>query len=66
MNISPVLLLIMLVVFVFAPSLQDWVTQGGSMWYRPYLMWLAVVIFVFIAQRRAEQRQKASEEGKQQ
>lgn len=46
MYISPSLLLLMLVIFVFAPSIQEWMTQGGTAWYRPYILWLATIVFV--------------------
>ncbi len=46
MRISPALLLLMLVILVFSPSIQDWATQSGTAWYRPYLLWLAVIVFV--------------------
>lgn len=45
MRISPTLLLMFLFIFVFAPSIQDWIMQGDTDWYRPYLVWLGVIIF---------------------
>lgn len=45
MRISPTLLLLLLLIFIFSPSIHAWVTYGGSEWYRPYLMWLAVIAF---------------------
>lgn len=58
MNISPSLLLLMLVIFVFAPSIQEWITQGGTAWYRPYQVWLVVIIFIYWSQRRFEARKR--------
>ena len=57
MRISPTLLLLMLVIFVFTPSIQEWVTQGGTAWYRPYLLWLATIVFVWWSVKRNEYRQ---------
>ena len=62
MRISPSLLLLMLVIFVFTPSIQEWVTQGGAAWHRPYQLWLAVVVFVFWNQRRSEARRASRPE----
>ena len=59
MNISPSLLLLLLVLFVFSPSIQEWVTQGGTAWYRPYQLWLAAIVFVWWSIRRYERRQNA-------
>jgi hypothetical protein len=46
MHISPSLLLLTFIVFLFFPALQEWMTQGGTAWYRPYLLWLAIIILV--------------------
>ncbi len=62
MYISPTLLLLMLVIFVFTPSIQEWVTHGGTSWYRPYQLWLAVIAFVWWGVRRNEKRQAANTE----
>ncbi len=59
MHISPALLLPMLVIFVFMPSIQEWVTQGGTTWYRPYQLWLVTIIFVWWSLRRSQRRQTA-------
>lgn len=51
MFINPTLLLLLALSFVFAPSLQEWVLTGGSAWYRPYLVWLGIVLFIVWSQR---------------
>lgn len=60
MHISPTLLLLMLVIFVFTPSIQEWVTQGGTSWYRPYQLWLLTIIFIWWSIHRNEKRQAAN------
>lgn len=66
MRISPALLLLLMVVLVFAPSIQDWAVQGGTAWYRPYQLWLVMIIFVwwtiFRGQRR-RRKARSDEEG---
>ena len=62
MHISPSLLLLLLVIFVFSPSIQEWVTQGGTAWYRPYQLWLITIVFVWWSIRRYERRQNAINE----
>ena len=62
MHISPSLLLLLLVIFVFSPSIQEWVTQGGTAWYRPYQLWLITIVFVWWSIRRYERRQIAINE----
>ena len=51
MYINPTLLLLLALIFVFAPTLQEWVLSGGSAWYRPYLVWIGLIIFIYWSQR---------------
>ncbi len=56
MQISSTFLILVLVVFIFAPSIQDWVTQGGAVWYRPYIVWLIVILLMRWGVRRIKKR----------
>jgi hypothetical protein len=51
MYINPTLLLLLALTFVFAPTLQEWVLSGDSAWYRPYLVWIALIAFIYWSQR---------------
>jgi len=51
MYINPTLLLLLALTFVFSPTLQDWVLTGGSAWYRPYLVWIGLIAFIYWSQR---------------
>lgn len=51
MYLNPTLLLLIGLTFVFSPSLQDWVLNGGAAWYRPYVVWLALIGFIYWSQR---------------
>ncbi len=53
MRINPILFLSLLLLLALSPLLLDWLTQGGSQWYRPYLLWLAVIIAAAWSQRGA-------------
>jgi hypothetical protein len=55
MQISPPLALLLLLIFVFTPSIQEWITQGDTNWYRPYQVWLGVIVAVFLIQRSSQQ-----------
>jgi hypothetical protein len=46
------LLLLLAFAAVFIPSTQEWMTSGGSAWYRPYLVWGLVVLLAWWLQRR--------------
>jgi hypothetical protein len=58
MTISPSLLLLLLVVLVFAPSLEEWVTQGGNLWYRPYQLWFIAITLTWWSVRLHQHRQR--------
>ncbi len=61
MRISPPLLLLMLVIFIFTPAIEEWITHADTAWYRPYQAWLAVIIFVFWTQRRTQKKSEPKE-----
>ena len=56
MAITSLSALTALVFFLFAPSLEQWLLDGSTAWYRPHLIWLGVVVFVFISQRQDQPR----------
>lgn len=43
MYLNRILLLVLVLLYVFAPVLNDWVEAGGTQWYRPQLIWLLVI-----------------------
>ncbi|MEM0953366.1 MAG: hypothetical protein AAGI24_04420 [Pseudomonadota bacterium] len=43
MYINRTLLLVLAIAAVFTPSALEWVTSGGVVWYRAYLLWLAII-----------------------
>lgn len=51
MYLNPTLLLLFGLIFVFSPSLQEWVLSGNEAWYRPYIFWLALIAFMYWTQR---------------
>lgn len=51
MYLNPTLLLLLGLMFVFAPSLQEWVLNGGVAWYRPYIVWAALIVVIYWSQR---------------
>lgn len=51
MYLNPTLLLLFGLIFVFSPTLQEWVLNGNEAWYRPYIVWLALIVFMYWTQR---------------
>lgn len=51
MYIHRALLLAACIVMVFMPSIAQWLAGSDTVWYRPYLLWLLLVIAVYWNQR---------------
>lgn len=51
MYLNPTFLLIISLTFVFAPSIQEWVLGGNEVWYRPYFIWVALIVVIYWTQR---------------
>lgn len=45
------LLLLLLILFVFSPSLFNWVVSTDGAWYRPYIIWFGIVVISYFIQR---------------
>lgn len=46
------LILIVLVIYIFSPTLFSWVINPNGAWYRPYLIWLLVIFVAYVLQGR--------------
>lgn len=51
MYINRGLLLVAGVFLVFSPAVGEWVFHSGATWYRPYSLWLLVVLAAYWNQR---------------
>jgi len=51
MYINRLLLLVAGVVLIFFPAIENWVVSLEIAWYRPYQLWLLVVIAAYWNQR---------------
>ena len=52
MYINRSLLVILTVALVLFPSALEWMSSGGTAWYRPYLLWGLLVLLGLWIQRR--------------
>ena len=48
----PIMLMIM-AAYVFSPSLFGWMIDPAGAWYRPYLIWVGIVVVAFFLQPHA-------------
>lgn len=46
------LLLVLLIIFIFSPSIYDWISNNQAAWYRAYIAWLFMIIVAYLGQLR--------------
>jgi uncharacterized membrane protein len=51
MYINRVLLLVVGVVLIFFPAIEDWLFSSQTAWYRPYQLWLLIIVAAYWNQR---------------
>ena len=51
MYINRLLLLVAGAILIFFPAIESWVINPDTAWYRPYLLWLLVVLAAYWNQR---------------
>ena len=51
MYINRVLLLVVVTLLVFSPAIEEWVFHAGTAWYRPYNLWLLLILAAYWNQR---------------
>jgi uncharacterized membrane protein len=51
MYINRVLLLVVVTFLVFSPAIEEWVFHSGNAWYRPYNLWLLLIVAAYWNQR---------------
>jgi len=52
MNNHRLVILLLLVAYIFSPSLFNWIINPEGAWYRPYIVWVAVIVIAFIMELR--------------
>lgn len=52
MNRQRPLILILLLVYISFPSVFNWLTNPVGLWYKPYLIWLLVIVVAFLIVHR--------------
>lgn len=46
------LLLVFLVIFIFSPTILEWITNNQSAWYRPFIAWALIIYLAYNSQRK--------------
>ncbi|MBB3104942.1 hypothetical protein [Azomonas macrocytogenes] len=54
MYIYRLVLILVVGIYLFSPAIMDlWIAPDGA-WYRPYLLWLILIVVTFILQSRSD------------
>lgn len=57
MNNQRLVILLLLIGYIFSPTLFTWIVNPEGAWYRPFVIWLLVIVIAFVIQLR---RKKSS------
>lgn len=52
MNNQRLVILLLLIAYIFSPTLFTWIINPEGAWYRPYIIWVLVIIIAFVMQLR--------------
>ena len=52
MQIHRLVLLMAVGIYLFSPAIMAWWANPESAWYRPYLLWLILILLTFLLQRQ--------------
>ncbi|MFL0803703.1 MAG: hypothetical protein K6L81_08280 [Agarilytica sp.] len=50
MNKQRPLLIVILAIYIFTPSIFKWMIDADGHWYRPFIVWLAIIVLAYILQ----------------
>jgi uncharacterized membrane protein len=45
------LLLTLIIAYIFAPTLFNWMISPNGTWYRPFIIWLVIIVAAFSLQK---------------
>lgn len=46
------LILLLLILYIFSPTLFNWMVNPNGAWYRPYIIWMLVIVISYYIQGR--------------
>lgn len=50
MNSPRLIILLLLIAYIFAPTLINWIINPEAAWYRPFLVWMLVIVVALVVQ----------------
>jgi hypothetical protein len=52
MNNHRLVILLLLIAYIFSPTLFNWILNPEGAWYRPFVVWMLVIVIALIMQIR--------------
>ncbi len=52
MNNQRLVILLLLIAYIFSPTLFSWIINPDGAWFRPYIAWVAVIVIAYLVQAR--------------
>ena len=46
------IVLVVLIAYIFSPTILSWIINTDGAWYRPFIVWLAMIVIAYIYQKR--------------
>ena len=41
------IILLIMIILIFSPAIEQWVSNNQAAWYRPYIAWAMIIFLVF-------------------
>ena len=52
MNNQRLVILLLVIAYIFSPTLFSWIVNPEGAWYRPFIVWIGVIVIAFVMQIR--------------
>ncbi len=50
MNNARLVILLLLIAYIFSPTILSWILDPEGAWYRPFVAWILVIVVAFAMQ----------------
>lgn len=54
------LFLLLLVGYIFSPTLFSWIVNANAAWYRPFIIWALIIVIAYLMQRKTPKHKETT------
>jgi len=54
MYIPRSIIILILMMFVFSPAIDNWISTNQAAWYRPYIAWGIILFIIYRSQKSSQ------------